>query len=137
MLKIKFVVITGLIMLISACSCNKATPNTALKAVSTDQVAAAIAVSSADTVVLDVNPESVRNKKGVIPNAIKLSSYNNYALSELPIDKSTALIFYCYNEACGASTQAANRALENGYTNVSILKAGIIGWNDAQRQKLD
>jgi rhodanese-related sulfurtransferase len=136
MLKIKFFVITVLIMLISACSCNKVTPNIALKAVTADQVAAAIAVPSADTLVLDVNPESVRDKKGVIPNAIRLSSYNNYAMSELPTDKSTALIFYCYNEACGASTQAANRALDNGYANVSILKVGIIGWN-AQLKKSD
>ena len=134
MLKIKFCVITVLVMLISACSCNKVTPNAALKTVTTDQVAAVIAVESADTAIVDVNPESVRDKDGVIPNALRLSNYDDYAMSELPADKATPLIFYCYNEACGASMQAANRALENGYINVSVFEAGIVGWNNAQRQ---
>jgi len=94
-----------------------------------NEVAFIVEKPSIGIVVLDVNPESVRNAKGVIPNATKLSSYDKYALSELPADKNTGLIFYCYNESCGASTEAANRAITNGWTNVSVMRAGILGWN--------
>lgn len=133
MIKIKVILITALLvilpLIISACSCGRFEPNTGIGFSTFEQVAAVVAKPSANTVILDVNPDSVRNKNGVIPKAIKLSGYNNYALGELPADKSTTLIFYCYNQSCGASAQAANRALDFGYTKVFIFKAGIVGWN--------
>ncbi len=121
--------IVMLTALITSCSCFEPAPEAGVKFSTVDEVAQAVTKPSTSTVVLDVNPESVRNEKGVIPNAIKLSSYDKYALSELPADKNTGLIFYCYNESCGASTEAANRAITNGWPNVSVMRAGIVGWN--------
>ncbi len=46
---------------------------------------------------LDANEESFRAKHGWLPNAVLLSSYDEYALSELPADKDRPLIFYCSN----------------------------------------
>lgn len=125
----KNIAIVILTALITSCSCFEPTPEAGIKFSTVDEVAHVVAKPSTSTVVLDVNPESVRNAKGVIPNAIKLSSYDKYALIELPADKNTELIFYCYNESCGASTEAANRALTNGWSNVSVMRAGIVGWN--------
>jgi len=126
---IKKISIVMLTLLIASCSCFEPTPESGVKFSTVDDVAKVVTNLSTSTVVLDVNPESVRNAKGVIPNAIKLSSYDKYALSELPTDKNTGLIFYCYNESCGASTEAANRAIKNGWPNVSVMRAGIVGWN--------
>lgn len=77
-----------------------------------------------------MNPDDVRASKGVVQGAIKLTSYDKYALAELPQDKSTQLIFYCYNSFCLASDEAAERALKAGYINVGSMRAGIVGWQD-------
>jgi rhodanese-related sulfurtransferase len=84
-----------------------------------------------NVVILDANTKEVRAEKGIVPGAIKLSSYNEYALSELPNDKNTTLVFYCYNVYCQASVQAADRALKAGYKNIRLMRAGIVGWNEA------
>lgn len=140
MIKIKVVLITAMLVIlplvISACSCSNAKPNVALEFSTLEQVAAIVAKPSTNAAILDVNPESVRHKHGVIPQAIKLSGFNSFAVSELPSEKNTQLIFYCYNQSCGASTQAANRALEFGYKNVSVFKAGIVGWNKANQSAM-
>lgn len=126
----KSLFIFSLAIMLTSCSCFETSPKSGVNFSTVDEVAKAISTNASKVAVLDVNPESVRNEKGVIPNAIQLSSYNSYELKELPNDKKTELIFYCYNESCGASTQAANRAIENGWNNVSIMREGIIGWNN-------
>jgi rhodanese-related sulfurtransferase len=131
-IKKEFAIIIMTAFIIS-CSCFKTTPESGITFSTVDEVSQVVTKPSANTVVIDVNPESVRNAKGIIPNSIKLSSYDKYALSELPADKNIKLIFYCYNEKCGASTEAANRAIANGWTNVSVMKAGIVGWNALQK----
>lgn len=125
----KGIAIIGLTILMASCSCFETTPKSGVQLSSLEEVAQVVAKPSHNIALLDANPESVRNAQGVIPSAIKLSSYDSYELNELPTDKKTALIFYCYNESCGASTEAANRAIKNGWTNVSVMKAGILGWN--------
>jgi rhodanese-related sulfurtransferase len=77
---------------------------------------------------VDANNEKTRASKGVIPGAVLLTSSSQYALTELPADKSAKLVFYCASEKCSASTQAARRAMENGYTDVAVLPVGISGW---------
>ncbi|MEW6435376.1 MAG: rhodanese-like domain-containing protein [Myxococcota bacterium] len=77
---------------------------------------------------VDANGEKTRAEKGIIPGAVLLTSSSQYALTELPKDKSSTLVFYCANEKCSASTQAARRAMENGYTDVAVLPVGINGW---------
>ncbi len=104
--------------------------SSAAKIIPVEQVGKLVEAKSSNVAILDVNPEEVRASKGVVPGAIKLTSYDKYALSELPADKTTQLIFYCYNSFCLASDEAADRAIKAGYTNVGRMRAGITGWQD-------
>ena len=74
---------------------------------------------------VDVNRDQLRQQYGVVPGAI-LVSYSD--VSNLPDAKETALVFYCATERCGASHHAASLALADGYTEVSVMPAGIKGW---------
>ena len=85
---------------------------------------------------LDVNTPAVRTRHGRIPQARLLSDYRQYSLDELPDDRDRPLVFYCANERCSASDAAARRALQAGYRDVSVLRAGIAGWAKAGQQTL-
>ena len=87
----------------------------------------------ANVAILDVNNDDARKDAGVVPSAILLSSYNQYAITELPKDKNTTLVFYCYNSYCQASHAAALRAIGAGYKDARVMKAGIAGWNKANK----
>jgi len=78
--------------------------------------------------VFDANLESTRKQVGVIPGSLFLSAYDNYDFKILPPDKSSRLVFYCADKMCSASTEAAKRAVEAGYKDVSVMKDGIYGW---------
>lgn len=80
---------------------------------------------------VDVNGKSTREKDGVVPGAVLLTSSSQYDLKELPTDKASKLVFYCANQKCGASHAAAKRAMENGYTDVAVMPDGISGWKSA------
>lgn len=80
---------------------------------------------------VDANGKETRTNQGVIPGAVLLTSSSQYAVTELPADKSSKLVFYCANQKCNASHAAAKRAMENGYTNVAVLPEGIAGWKQA------
>lgn len=80
---------------------------------------------------VDANGKSTRESQGVIPGAVLLTSSSTYDVKELPANKDNALVFYCANESCGASKQAAVKAVEAGYTNVTVLPEGIAGWKKA------
>lgn len=82
--------------------------------------------------VYDANSEKTRSEQGVIPGAALLSSASQFdAAKELTPVKDAAVVFYCANEKCRASHVAAERAVSAGYTNVSVLPAGIKGWKEA------
>lgn len=82
--------------------------------------------------VYDANGQETRQKMGVIPGAKLLTSAVKYdPAKELPAAKSDKVVFYCASEMCGASHQAAKRALEAGYTDVAVLPQGIKGWKEA------
>jgi rhodanese-related sulfurtransferase len=108
-----------------------ATAGEPVKEISVQQVQKFVQDKPANVVILDANNEDARKAAGVVPGAILLSSYNEYALTELPKDKATNLVFYCYNSYCQASHAAAERAYQAGYKNVGVMKAGIAGWNKA------
>ena len=79
--------------------------------------------------VLDANMTDFRKQNGIIPGAVLLTSFNKYDVSkELPATKDSKLVFYCANTQCKASHAAAQRALEAGYTDVSVLPDGLLGW---------
>lgn len=100
------------------------------KLVSVQQVGRYVEAATSKVAILDANTDDVRKEKDTVPGAIKLSSYDKYAFSELPQDKGTLLIFYCYNWLCTASDDAADRAIKAGYTNVARMRDGITGWQD-------
>lgn len=104
----------------------------ALATLSVDELAAKLARGECRAV--DANGDATRKRLGVIPGAVLLSDYETFLPSELPADKSKGLVFYCSNEHCGASEEAAARALTAGYTDVKVLPAGIVGWAKAGQQ---
>jgi rhodanese-related sulfurtransferase len=82
--------------------------------------------------IFDANTAKTRIKDGLIPGAHPLSSSSDYDIkTELPADKGAILVFYCYNPSCGASHTAAKRALDAGFTDVSVMVDGIVGWEQS------
>ena len=80
---------------------------------------------------VDANGSDTRDKWGVVPGAILLTSASEFAATELPADKAQKLVFYCANTHCPASHMAAEKAMERGYTDVAVLPEGIMGWKNA------
>jgi rhodanese-related sulfurtransferase len=98
-------------------------------AVSVDQLDRMLADHRCQAV--DANGELTRRKMGVIPGAVLLV---DDSIANLPADKSKGLVFYCANPACGASHEAATKAILAGYSNVKVLPDGIAGWVKAGKQ---
>jgi rhodanese-related sulfurtransferase len=122
----------GIVLSLLACASGRA------KDEAVTSVQGYVNAKASGVVILDVNDTETRANKGVVPGAVMLTAYDSYAFSELPVDKKTTLIFYCYNTLCPASGLAADRAIDAGYTDVRVMKAGIVGWKDAaeKAQKL-
>ncbi len=116
--------VLALASLLSGCATSGA------QIISVEKVAQFVEIKAPNVAILDANDDDVRKDKGTVPGAIALSNYSKYALSELPQDKSTQLIFYCYKFLCTASDEAADRAIKAGYTNVWRMRDGITGWQD-------
>lgn len=128
------VLIIFLSLLAFAPACSKesapaATGGAEIPTVSVDELDRLLA--ERQCVPVDANGETTRAKLGVIPGAVLLSDYETFAASELPADKAKTLVFYCANESCGASEEAAKKARLAGYTRVKVLPAGIAGWVNA------
>ena len=99
-----------------------------LETIDVDRLSSLLANGAAVTV-LDANSGETRARHGVIPGAVLLTSYRDYDVArELPADRGTRLVFYCYNARCGAAAEAARKAADAGYTDVAVLPAGIKGW---------
>jgi rhodanese-related sulfurtransferase len=64
-----------------------------------------------------------------VPGAAHLDP--EFAISELPQDKSATLVFYCSNPLCRKAPNAARRAKKLGYEDVRVMSAGINGWLSA------
>jgi len=103
-----------------------------IPSVTVDQLDAMLANNECSPV--DANGDGTRRKMGVIPGAVLLTDSDTFLPSELPADKSRALVFYCANTHCGASHEAAGKAIVAGYTNVKVLPAGISGWVKAGKK---
>lgn len=100
-----------------------------VKEISVQDVQKFVQAKAPNVAIVDANNDEARKDAGVVPGAILLSSYNQYAVTELPKDKNTTLVFYCYNSYCQASHAAALRAIGAGYKDARVMKAGIVGWN--------
>ncbi|HEX3776497.1 MAG TPA: rhodanese-like domain-containing protein [Polyangiaceae bacterium] len=107
----------------------KSTEAKAVPEVTVQQVASYTKDKSAT--VFDANDPDTRKEFGVVPGAVLLASHKDYPLTQLPAAKSDKLVFYCGGTQCRASDAAAARAASAGYTDVSVMRAGIRGWKDA------
>jgi rhodanese-related sulfurtransferase len=107
-------------------ACSSGEADKEVPSASIDDVSSWIAANQCT--VVDANNTGTRKRMGVIPGATLLTSYDAYALGELPADKSRRLVFYCANEQCTASHVAAARARKEGWARVAVLPAGIAGW---------
>ena len=104
---------------------------TGLSTLTVDQLFA-LRGSGADLVVCDANTEETRSRDGVIPGAVLLSSYRDYAAAvELPADRSKQVVFYCHSAMCSAAADAARKAVAEGWRNVWVMPDGIRGWSEA------
>jgi rhodanese-related sulfurtransferase len=81
---------------------------------------------------VDANGDTTRKRMGVIPGAVLLRDMD--AVDQLPADKARPLVFYCANPACGASHEAAEKAITAGYLHVQVLPDGIAGWVKAGKK---
>lgn len=81
--------------------------------------------------IFDANDADTRKEYGVVPGAVLLTDHKNYALNQLPASKTDKLVFYCGGTQCRASDAAAARAASAGYSDVSVMRAGIKGWKEA------
>jgi rhodanese-related sulfurtransferase len=106
----------------------KSTGADPFKIIHTADLAPLVSQGTPGVYVFDANGNETREKEGVIPGAVTLASHDKYDLKVLPEDKSSKLVFYCANEQCMASHAAAKRASTAGYTDVSVLSDGIMGW---------
>jgi rhodanese-related sulfurtransferase len=88
-------------------------------------------VKDKSATILDANDSDTRKEYGVVPGAVLLASSKEYPLSALPAAKTEKLVFYCGGTQCRASDKAAERAASAGYSNVTVMRAGIRGWKDA------
>ncbi|HET7453220.1 MAG TPA: rhodanese-like domain-containing protein [Thermoanaerobaculia bacterium] len=78
------------------------------------------------TAVFDVNgPGSW--ERAHVPGARRLDPAA-FEPSDLPAERSAALVFYCSNPLCRKAPNAARRARGFGYENVRVMSAGIQGW---------
>jgi rhodanese-related sulfurtransferase len=88
-------------------------------------------ISTKKAAVFDANDADTRKEYGVVPGAVLLTGHKDYPISLLPVTKTDKLVFYCGGTQCRASDAAATRAASAGYSDVSVMRAGIRGWKDA------
>ena len=107
-----------------SCCASKATMTkatmTEAKLVTREELASMLQEKS--VVVVDARDEE-QFKAGHIEGAILMGA------QELPENKDAVLVFYCGSMKCPASSKAAKKAIELGYTNVLVYKGGWAEWN--------
>jgi rhodanese-related sulfurtransferase len=102
------------------------------KLIHVNDLANEIANPKNDVMIYDANLPDTRARYGVIPGAHLLPAADDYNVAQtLPGDKNVPLVFYCANTQCMASHEAARRAVGAGYTDVSVMGDGIMGWKKA------
>jgi 3-mercaptopyruvate sulfurtransferase SseA len=97
--------------------------------ISVDQVAQRLDAQDARLAVFDANSAETFAEHHV-PGATWVH-YDAITADVLPTDHSASLVFYCANESCRASHTAAESAAALGYSDVSVMGAGIQGWVSA------
>lgn len=85
----------------------------------------------ADMVVVDSRPKRTKYDKGHIPGAVSIpdSQFDKFK-DQLPEDKDKQLVFYCGGLKCPLSHKSAKKAIDMGYTKVSVFPAGYPAWKE-------
>ncbi|HEY6173367.1 MAG TPA: rhodanese-like domain-containing protein [Kofleriaceae bacterium] len=120
----------ALVALTITAACSRHQNSAAIATVTVDQLDRMLASHECQAV--DANGDATRRRMGIIPGAVLLRDMD--AVDQLPADRSTGLVFYCANTACGASHEAAEHALTAGYQHVQVLPDGIAGWVKAGKK---
>lgn len=86
-------------------------------------------IAANKTMVVDARPLITKYNKGHVPSAISLpfSAFDELN-GRLPRDLSTPIVFYCGGLKCKLSHKSAAKALEMGYTNVTVFATGYPSW---------
>lgn len=92
---------------------------------------AARIVAAGSHTVFDVNSPQ-RYAQGHLPGAVNIEK--DAVAASLPGDKQSPVLFYCGSSTCQAAPTAAAFAESLGYTDVSVLGAGIAGWEEAGQE---
>lgn len=80
--------------------------------------------------VLDTDSFAKEHIPGSISIPLKSANFVKNVQNEVP-DRDTEVIVYCASTQCPASTDAAKKLEEAGYTNVYDFKGGIEEWKQA------
>lgn len=94
--------------------------------ISVDAVAQRVEAHDARLAVFDANSRETYDEHHV-PGATWVR-YDAVTAEVLPTDHTASLVFYCANESCTASHNAAEAAVALGYSDVSVMGGGIQGW---------
>ncbi|WP_300461591.1 rhodanese-like domain-containing protein [Desulfobacula sp.] len=96
-------------------------------AVSAEQVARQIDENTA--MIIDSRPQKTKFNKGHIPTAVNIPFSQFETLKgKLPRDLDTPIVFYCGGLKCRLSHKSAAKALEMGYTRVTVFAKGYPEW---------
>lgn len=79
----------------------------------------------------DANPREMY-EHGHLPGATWVP-FDGVTADVLPADQRATLVFYCANELCTASHDAARAALTLGYAHTFVMPAGFFGWKKSGR----
>jgi rhodanese-related sulfurtransferase len=80
-------------------------------------------------VINTLGPDAYRSER--IPGSINVPTDDIERVRDLVPAKDQAIVVYCANADCDASSQAAEALTEMGYTNVFDFEAGYAGWREA------
>jgi len=87
------------------------------------------------TVIVDARPQKAKFNKGHIPTAINIPFTHFEAFKgKLPRDLNNPIIFYCGGLKCRLSHKSAAKAIEMGYTDVTVFSKGYPSWKKTYGQ---
>jgi len=116
----------ALLALLALGGCSRAQAPAAIATLTVEQVAGRL---DAGVVLYDANPRTMF-QHGHLPGA-RWVQFDAVTREVLPADRGAPLVFYCANELCTASPEAARMAVALGYRDVSLMPAGYFGWKKA------
>ena len=97
-----------------------------VRTVTVDETAEIVAAGT--HTIFDVNSPQ-RYADGHVPGAVNIAK--DAVAGALPTEEDAPVVFYCGSITCQAAPNAAQFAASLGYTDVSVLSAGIAGWEEA------